>query len=935
MFAVYWWACVFDLLFCIRNDHDLRLVLLAGLICIAAAMAAVALLRQARDSRLANRPRWLVAAGTTSGFGIWATHFVAMMGYDPGVVIGYQLVPTVLSLLIAIAAMFLGFRLALHRPRPAGRLIASVVAGLGIVFMHYLGMRAMEIPGSFHWSMPHVLASILFAIVPLYPALTLTLDRHDVKGAVAGAMALVLAILLLHFTGMTGLTIVPGADDLSSPLLISPVAMGISVAGAALVVLTIGMMAALMAARARMAIEAQEREFRALVQGITDCALYMLDPGGNVVSWNAGAERLKGFSSGEAIGLNFASFYGDEDRDADLPGVALATARASGRFTAEGWRYRKDGSRFWAAVTIEPVINRHEDFVGFAKITRDMTRAKEDQDRLEALARKLDAAVTNMHQGLVLFDDQERVALVNARFRAMYRLAGDWPVEGLEIGEFMQLSLLSRGGVTVTEERVGNGLQWMRACLAQPGGGGLVTITYEDGTVVDASYRALPEGGIVATFEDVSDRHRTAARIAHMAMHDDLTDLPNRMSFNEHVDREMDRAQAEGLKLAIVAIDFDGFKDINDSHGHGVGDLVLKEIAQRMAGAMRAGEKIARLGGDEFAACCLFRHVSELDAFVGRLSGIFSAPVDVTGLRIQLGASLGVSVFPDDGQQRDQIVGNADLAMYRAKATHGVHACRYEYGMDENARLRRAMAQDLRDALAGDQLSLAFQAQRSVGTGAITGYEALLRWHHPVDGWISPADFIPIAEESGSIVEIGEWVLREACRVAAGWAQPLRVAVNLSPVQLGRADLMAKLAQILMETGLPPGRLELEITETAIIADKVSALHTLRQIKSLGITIAIDDFGTGYSSLETLHAFPFDKIKIDRSFVMQSERREQARAIIRAVIALATSLGMPVLAEGVETDAQLDLLRAEGCTEAQGYLLGRPAFDIVVGDVAA
>jgi diguanylate cyclase (GGDEF)-like protein len=498
----------------------------------------------------------------------------------------------------------------------------------------------------------------------------------------------------------------------------------------------------------------------------------------------------------------------------------------------------------------------------------------------------------------------------------------------MKFNDFMRLSLRCRGGVAVTDKRIEMGEEWKSACLAQPERGGSVTITYDDASVVDVAYQALPDGGFVATFEDVSERHRSAAQIAHMAMHDGLTGLPNRLNFNGHLDRAIDQARAGSVKVGVVAIDLDGFKEINDTYGHATGDVVLRVLGERMAAMAAEDEMVARFGGDEFAAWRTFGQDEELTAFVDRLADLLGAPIHADGLELKPAASLGVAIFPDDGADREHIFGNADLAMYRAKATIGAKVCRYEYSMDETARSRRAMAKDLREAIAGDQLSLAYQVQQSVQTGAITGYEALLRWQHPVDGWISPEVFISVAEESGSIVEIGDWVLRRACLDAAAWDSPHRVAVNLSPVQFTNRDLTKMLAETLLETGLPPSRLELEITETAIIADKAAALHTLRQIKALGVTIAIDDFGTGYSSLETLHAFPFDKIKIDRSFVLQSDRSEQARAIIRAVIALGASLDMPVLAEGVETEAQLARLRQEGCTEAQGFLLGRPNFGV-------
>ncbi|SFO27542.1 diguanylate cyclase (GGDEF) domain-containing protein [Mesorhizobium sp. NFR06] len=425
----------------------------------------------------------------------------------------------------------------------------------------------------------------------------------------------------------------------------------------------------------------------------------------------------------------------------------------------------------------------------------------------------------------------------------------------------------------------------------------------------------------------IDDRTRSEAfqRLHHLAMNDTLTGLPNRANFNDHLDREIDRARELGGKVAIVGIDLDRFKEINDIWGHGAGDQTLKNLADRMSALLQEGEFVARLGGDEFAGVKRMKSQSDLVDFVSRLESALFAQVRFGDVETTTGASLGVAIYPNDAHNREALVNNADLAMYRAKANITQHVCFYEQAMDEAVRATRTLANDLRDAAENGQLDLHYQVQTSVSTGEVRGYEALLRWKHPTRGNISPAEFIPLAEESGLILPLGEWVLRTACAKAASWDHPYKVAVNLSPVQFAHADLPKLVHEILLETGLRPSRLELEITETTIVADKIRTLNILRRIKALGVTIAIDDFGTGYSSLETLGAFPFDKIKLDRSFISEVETSPQAKAIIRAVLALGQSLQIPVLAEGVETHSQLSILRAEGCNEAQGFLLGRPA----------
>jgi diguanylate cyclase (GGDEF)-like protein len=430
--------------------------------------------------------------------------------------------------------------------------------------------------------------------------------------------------------------------------------------------------------------------------------------------------------------------------------------------------------------------------------------------------------------------------------------------------------------------------------------------------------------GVACYTIDSRSRTDNTARLRQMALSDVLTALPNRASFADRLDQELLSAAREGHRLAVIGIDLDRFKEINDLRGHRAGDEALKAIGSRLKSCLRRGEFIARIGGDEFSALKLVEGETDLLDFVSRLESAIAEPLNIDGYVVQCGSSIGVAVYPEDGTTPEALAGNSDLAMYRAKADPTMSVCFYESSLDEVARERKALAHELRQAIELEQFTLHYQVQVSVSTSEACGYEALLRWWHPQRGLVPPMDFIPLAEETGAILEIGDWVLREACRGAASWTEPHKVAVNLSAIQLTQKELPQRIHEILLEAGLAPSRLELEITETAIIEDKVRALHTLREIKALGVAIALDDFGTGYSSLDTLRSFPFSKIKLDKTFMRDVETNAQSKAIVRAVLALGKSLEVPILAEGVETADQLDVLRREGCNEAQGYLLGRP-----------
>jgi len=436
--------------------------------------------------------------------------------------------------------------------------------------------------------------------------------------------------------------------------------------------------------------------------------------------------------------------------------------------------------------------------------------------------------------------------------------------------------------------------------------------------------------GVFAALIDRHTKSDAMRRLHHMAINDALTGLLNRAGFENELQARFRATRAGRTQIGFCAIDLNRFKEVNDVHGHKAGDSVLALLAERMRNAMGPGDMVARIGGDEFVVVTTFADHGQLTALADRLDEALKKPADFPHFSARVGASIGVAVYPRDAKDAETLANNADLAMYRAKSNGSLAPCYYDSELDEAIREHRELANDLRMAIDRNELEMHYQLQASVVTREITGYEALLRWTHPQRGPIPPAVFIPIAEANGLILALGEWVLRRACTDAVGWDHESKVAVNVSPLQLAHVDLPQLFHQIMLETGLPPRRLEIELTESAIMDDRERALHVLRQIKAMGVGVALDDFGTGYSSLETLRAFPFDKIKLDRFFVSELEGSPQATAIIRAVLALGRSLSIPILAEGIETQDQLDVLIREGCDEVQGFLLGYPGPSPVV-----
>ena len=761
-------------------EHDLRLVALAALICSLAAFAGISLLNHARATTGTMRSVWLIVAAISVGFGIWSTHFVAMLSYKPGITLGYDMPITLASLAIAICITGGGLWFAAIGTKRSDSMLGGAIVGLGIAAMHYVGMAAVVVGGQVHWDPTLVATSALLGMAFGGAALALGIIANTVKWRLIGAATLVLGIVSMHFTGM-------GAVGMQDCYTIVPVT---------------------------------DATWANLFIGVAAASLFILF-------------------------LALAALYLD---------------------------------------------------------LRDRRRTELEIDRLHGLA---DAAV----EGLIVCD-RNTIVTVNSSFLKLVGMTGT-DLTGRSIFDFFAPE-------TWTD------------LSARPNETAETRLTIAEGQTlpVEIIQRSLDFGGrqsFAVAVRDLSARKQAEQHIRFLAHHDALTGLPNRASFSRQLDAEITHAQQHGQTFAVFALDLDRFKEVNDLFGHPAGDVLLQRVGQALLKTLEGGQFAARLGGDEFAI--LVPDVNS-PARAGRIAeailDAFRRENENSTTGALISASVGIALFPSDAEDAEHLMSYADTALYRAKQDgRGIYRY-FEAKMGAEVRDRRLLEHDLRHAISRNQLRLVYQPQVNVEGGTVTGFEALLRWHHPERGAISPSVFIPIAEESGLILQIGEWVIRTACVEAASWTNPLSIAVNVSAVQLHNAHLHQMLVDVLVQTGLSPTRLEIEITESALIRDMTRALSTLRQVKALGVRIAMDDFGTGYSSLSNLRAFPFDKIKVDQSFIKSVDTNEQSAAIVRAVLGLGRGLNLPVLAEGVERVEELEFLRGEVCAEAQGYWVSRP-----------
>ena len=808
-----------------------------------------------------------------------------------------------------------------------------------------------------------------------------------------------------------------------------------------------------------------EERLALMIQGVKDYAIFMLDPMGLVATWNEGAESIKGYSAAEIVGQHFSKFYTPEDVALGIPVQELKTAEEQGSSEQEGWRVRKDGSRFWANVVITGLRDKSGQLRGFGEVTRDITSRKEAESRFQSVTTRLSIATEAAKMGVWEWDPVSNVVTCNQTMDEIY---GDSPTVSTQDGTWLVRSRYERFAEAIHPEDLPDVEAKLQQVIAQRSHGATEyriimadgsirniaaverAILDENGNVIrlvgvntditdrkrtedalfaekeraqvtlnsigdavictniagditflnsvaermtgwsleEASDQPMSEvlrilegtsrlvienpmnmaveqnrtmhlpsncilvrrdgvetpiedsvapihnregqpTGAVIVFHDVSASRAMTEQMEHSAAHDFLTGLPNRMLLHDRINQAIAFAQRDGTHVTLLFLDLDGFKHINDSLGHLIGDKLLQSISKRLVDSVRASDTVSRQGGDEFIVLLLHvQHTEDTTRVAKKILQAVADPHVIDDHDLHVTASIGISAYPEDGLDAETLIKNADTAMYQAKEDgHQIYRF-FEPAMNTRAVQRQSTEESLRRALERSELALEYQPKIDLKTGMITGAEALLRWSHPVRGQISPAEFIPIAEDCGLILPIGRWVLHEACKQARAWADAglpqITMAVNISGNEFRDKDFLGGVLGILKKTGLNPRSLELELTESVLMKYPEAAEPTLSALRTAGVQLAVDDFGTGYSSLSYLSKFSIDALKIDQSFVRQIAASAHGTAIVSAIISMGRSLNLQVIAEGVETAEELAFLQTQHCDEAQGYLFSRP-----------
>ncbi len=584
-----------------------------------------------------------------------------------------------------------------------------------------------------------------------------------------------------------------------------------------------------------------------------------------------------------------------------------------------------DGRVIYVARTMMPDggwVATHEDITKQRRISEELKDQNGLLQRQERERREqnilFEAALDNMNQGLAMYDGRKQLLVANRNYRELYGLRETDVQPGTPLLQLVERAIENGLRISTSAEDYAN------RQMLKSDGPYAVDLEFSDGRQIHVSVQPMSGGGWVTVHQDITEQRLAEEKMAYMALHDSLTDLPNRLALMQRLESSLARVR-RGQSIALMMLDLDRFKDVNDTFGHPVGDQLLCRVADRLRANVRETDVVARMGGDEFAIIeSDVKTSNDTVPLAERIIAALKEPFMVDGHQAEIGVSIGIVLAPNDGVTSTELMKKADLALYKRKSAGRGGYGFFDHKIAADIKLRKQMQRALTEALAGDQLLLHYQPIFNVAEQRICCCEALLRWHHPERGLIPPSEFIPIAEELGMMVPIGEWVLRTACKTAVGWPDNVKLAVNISQTQLRPGPLRDCIVQVLSDTGLPPDRLELEVTETALLKNRQTAAQCLNELTELGVRIALDDFGTGYSSLTYLQSFPVSRIKVDRSFVQQMLEERNSEQIIRAVVGLAHNLAMDVTAEGVESAEHVDALSKLGCHDLQGFFLSKP-----------
>jgi diguanylate cyclase (GGDEF)-like protein len=796
-----------------------------------------------------------------------------------GITIEHDAKLVALSYVIAVAGSFAALEMIARWRVAEGRqsrhwLFGSAAAlGTSIWSMHFIGILAIRTGFALTYSPMETLLSLLIAIAVVACGMQITRGGASWFRVASAGVTVGLGVAAMHYVGMAAMRF-PGS------LAYTPGLWGLS--------LLVGIAAATAALWLSLTLQREwQRATAAFVMAAGICGMHYTGMASAVFVFDPLSQVAPGLPTGPLAGVVAAATLA-------LILVALVFVAADRRILASEKREAE-------------------------MLRQSNLRLAQANAELQLKRQQLDAVMGNLVQGICLFDGEQRLLVCNRRYAEIYKLAPEATCAGRTLAEIADFRFAA--GTTPDVPRAEYVALTIKAALRKEPSDAVVTL--KDGRVLAVHIQPTPGGGWVAAHEDITERRQAEAQIEFLARHDALTLLPNRVLFHQRLSQAMAMVRRGG-GCAILCLDLDRFKIINDTLGHPIGDGVLKVAADRLRSCVRDGDTVARLGGDEFAI--IQRGVegpAEPELLAQRIIAAFRDPIEVDGHQIMMGTSVGVSVAPGDGASGEVLLKNADIALYLAKSEGRGGVRFFEPQMDARIHMRRTLEMELAGALERREFELHYQPLINLATGGVAAFEALLRWNHPTRGMVLPQDFIPLAEETGMIVAIGDWVLRTACFEAENWPTDVGVAVNLSSVQCQEGNLVATVQAALSASGLRPDRLELEITESVLLGDAVATLTALQELRAMGITIALDDFGTGYSSLSYLRRFPFDKIKIDRCFVRDLGNKE-TMSIVRAVIALGRGLGMKTTAEGVETLDRLNLLRDEGCTEVQGYIASPP-----------